>query len=136
MRHLIVSTLLLSQMVLSGIGLRQTVNKNSNDEVYSYKDVDKKLVLKSKPYAEYTYDACKKGVVGFVLLKAVFRATGKIEDIEVIEGLPEGLTESAIRAAREIKFKPAIKDGHTVSVWMYLEYNFNLKPLPPCRKAP
>jgi len=36
------------------------------------------------------------------------------------------LTERAIAAAKQIRFVPAQKDGHAVSMWMQLEYNFNL----------
>jgi hypothetical protein len=43
-----------------------------------------------------------------------------------MRGLPYGLTEKAIAAARQIRFDPATKDGHKVSMWMKLEYNFNL----------
>jgi hypothetical protein len=36
------------------------------------------------------------------------------------------LTERAIAAARQIKFSPATKDGHAVSMYIELQYNFNL----------
>ena len=60
------------------------------------------------------------------MLRAVFAADGKVKHISVIAGLPDGLTERAIVAARGIKFVPAKKDGRPVSMWMQLEYNFNL----------
>jgi outer membrane biosynthesis protein TonB len=44
----------------------------------------------------------------------------------VVQGLPYGLTEQAIAAARKLKFVPAMKDGKNVSMWIQLEYNFNL----------
>ncbi len=45
----------------------------------------------------------------------------------VVSGLADGLTEQAIvAAAKKIKFIPAMKDGNPVSMWMQLEYNFNL----------
>jgi hypothetical protein len=44
----------------------------------------------------------------------------------VLQALPGGLTEAAVRAARAISFVPATKDGKPVSMWMQLEYNFNL----------
>ena len=31
-----------------------------------------------------------------------------------------------IAAAKGIRFVPATKDGHPVSMWMELQYNFNL----------
>jgi len=45
---------------------------------------------------------------------------------DCLDTLPFGLTEQAIAAARQIKFVPAVKDGRPVSVFMQLEYNFNL----------
>ncbi len=46
--------------------------------------------------------------------------------ITAVSGLPYGLTERAIAAARQIKFVPATKDGRPVSMYIQLEYNFNL----------
>jgi hypothetical protein len=46
-------------------------------------------------------------------------------NIRVASGLPYGLTEQAITAARQIKFTPAMIDGTPVSMWMQLEYNFS-----------
>ena len=74
----------------------------------------------------YTKEARKYQVQGTVILRCIFRSSGKITDIAVIKSLPDGLTERAIKAAKKIKFKPAMKDGHPVSMWMQLEYNFNL----------
>jgi hypothetical protein len=49
-----------------------------------------------------------------------------VTSIKAVNPLPYGLTERAIAAAHEIKFIPAVKDGHTVSQWIQIEYNFNL----------
>ena len=46
--------------------------------------------------------------------------------IRAVSGLPHGLTERAIAAARNIKFVPATKDGRPVSMHIQLEYSFNL----------
>ncbi|MBD0373542.1 MAG: energy transducer TonB, partial [Pyrinomonadaceae bacterium] len=46
--------------------------------------------------------------------------------IRAVKGLPDGLTEKAIAAARQIKFVPAQKDGRNVSQYIQIEYNFNL----------
>lgn len=45
-------------------------------------------------------------------------------DITVVKGGPGEYTQSAIEAARKIKFVPATKDGVPVSMWMQLEYRF------------
>ena len=53
-------------------------------------------------------------------------ASGEVTGISVVKPLPDGLTEKAIQAARQIKFRPAQKDGHVVSQYIVLEYNFNI----------
>jgi len=90
------------------------------------KDVDTKARLISKPEPSYTDRAKQNQVVGTVVLKAIFSASGKVTNIRVVQGLPDGLTERAIEAARKIRFIPASKEGKFVSMWMQLEYNFNL----------
>ena len=88
--------------------------------------VDTKVRLISKPEPSYTEEARNKEVIGKVILKAIFSSSGKVTNIRVVQGLPFGLTERAIAAARKIRFVPASREGKFVSMWMQLEYNFNL----------
>jgi len=85
---------------------------------------DEKVRLLSKPEPTYTKEARANKIAGTVILKVVFTSRGTVENIHVIRELPDGLTERAIEAAKKIKFVPAMKDGHAVSMWMQLEYNF------------
>ena len=94
--------------------------------IFTGKEVTSKARLISKPEPQYTEDARKNQVTGTVVLKCVFSSNGTVTNIRTVSGLPYGLTERAIAAARQIKFVPATKDGHQVSMWMQLEYNFNL----------
>jgi TonB family protein len=94
--------------------------------IFTGKDVTTKARLISKPEPQYTEDARKNQITGTVVLKVVFASNGSVQNIRTVSGLPYGLTERAIAAARQIKFVPATKDGHQVSMWMQLEYNFNL----------
>lgn len=94
--------------------------------IFTGKEVSSKARLISKPEPQYTEDARKNQVTGTVVLKVVFASSGQVTNIRTVSGLPYGLTERAIAAARMIKFVPATKDGHQVSMWMQLEYNFNL----------
>jgi len=96
------------------------------NRIFTGKDVTTKARLISKPEPQYTEDARKNQVTGTVVLKVVFASNGSVQNIRTVSGLPYGLTERAIAAARQIKFVPATKDGHQVSMWMQLEYNFNL----------
>jgi TonB family protein len=76
--------------------------------------------------AKYTEEARQNKVQGTVMLQVVFHVNGSITDIKVIRGLPDGLTEKAIEAAKKIRFNPAVKNGSPVSVRGQLEFNFNL----------
>ena len=89
-------------------------------------DVDTKVRLQSKPDPAYTSAAENAQITGTVILRCVFTSQGTVTNIRVVKGLPGGLTERAMEAARNIKFIPATKDGKPVSMWMQLEYNFNL----------
>ena len=82
--------------------------------------------LLSKPQPRYTEKARSNQVTGTVILMATFTADGKVTNIRVIEGLPDGLDECAIEAAKQIKFVPAQKNGIPISKEVRLEYNFNL----------
>ena len=96
------------------------------NKIFSGKDVSSKARVLSKPEPQYTEDARKNQVTGTVVLRAVFTSGGQVTNIRAVSGLPYGLTERAIAAARQIKFTPATKDGHAVSMYIQLEYNFNL----------
>ena len=76
--------------------------------------------------AKYTEEARQNKIQGVVLLQVVFHVNGSITDIRVIRGLPDGLTEKAIEAAKKIRFNPAVKNGAPVSVRGQLEFSFNL----------
>jgi TonB family protein len=95
-------------------------------KIFTGKEVTQKARLISKPEPQYTEEARKNQVTGTVVLRVVFASNGTVTNIRTVNGLPNGLTEKAIAAARLIKFVPAMKDGHQVSMWMQLEYNFNL----------
>lgn len=101
--------------------------KNGVDKLaYSGKQVTTKARILSKPEPAYTEVARSSGVTGVVVLRAVFASDGKVKYIMVVNGLPDGLTEAAMAAARRIKFVPATLEGRPVSMYFQLEYNFNL----------
>lgn len=97
-----------------------------DERVLSPKEVDKRAVIIAKPRPAYTKEARRNGVQGFVTLKVLLSARGKIARVKVVKGLPAGLTENAIRAACKMQFKPAMKDGQPVAVWLTADYAFRL----------
>lgn len=96
------------------------------ERIFLGKEVDAKVKFLIRPEPQYTQVARQKGIRGTVVIKAVFSATGHVTSLRIVKGLPDGLTEQAIAAAKRIRFTPAMKDGKPVSIWMQLEYNFSL----------
>ena len=95
-------------------------------KLYAGKEVTTKARILKKSEPSYTEKARQNQVSGTVILRCVLGANGTVFGFRVVNGLPDGLTEQAIRVARQIKFIPATKDGHPVSIWVAFEYNFNL----------
>jgi TonB family protein len=85
-----------------------------------------KLLIHSKPKPAYTDEARKASVEGRVLLRVTFQASGEIGNIQVVEGLPHGLTEQAVAAARAIEFQPKKVDGTPVPSVRMVEYSFTI----------
>lgn len=89
-------------------------------------EVTKKAIITEKPEPDFTKQARKFWVTGVVRLRAILAADGQIKNISVVKGLPHGLTEKAVAAARGIRFAPAQKDGRAVAQYVVLEYNFHI----------
>jgi len=79
-----------------------------------------------KPRPEYTADGRSMKIEGDVVLEMVFLANGSIQVNRVISGLGHGLDEAAMRAAQQIKFKPAKRDGQPVDFPARVRIEFRL----------
>lgn len=105
-------------------------NQDGDDHVTIYgrnHPVSKMAVIKDAPTPSYTKAARKNKIEGRVTLSVVLSSTGKVTGIKPLKLLPDGLTERAIAAAREIKFNPATIDGRPVSMRFYITYDFSLR---------
>jgi TonB family protein len=110
----------------SGGGRGNNGELTDYNKTFNPKEVNVKARILSRPEPQYTEEARKNQVSGTVVLRAVFSSSGQVTGIRAVSGLPNGLTERAIAAARQIRFTPAMKDGHPVSQYIQIEYNFNL----------
>jgi TonB family protein len=79
-----------------------------------------------KPRPQYTAEGRKQRIEGDVVLDMVFLANGSVQVNRVISGLGHGLDEAAVRAAQEIKFKPAKRDGQPVDFPARVRIEFRL----------
>jgi TonB family protein len=84
----------------------------------------KPVKILDMPRAEYPEAAYKNKIFGKLTLTVRFLAGGKIGNIDVVKGLPGGLTEEAVRAARRIRFIPAREDGRLTNTAELVDYYF------------
>ncbi len=64
-----------------------------------------------KPLPVYTTEARQIHLEGEVLVRVTFGAEGNLRVEQVVRGLGHGLDESALRAAQQIRFRPARRNG-------------------------
>ena len=80
----------------------------------------------SKPVPVYTQEARNLKIEGEVLLEVVLGSDGKLHVTRVVRGLGHGLDDAAVRAAEQIRFKPAQKDGQPTDSTAVLHIIFQL----------
>jgi TonB family protein len=80
----------------------------------------------SKPVPAYTAEARNLRIEGEVLLEVVLEATGNVHVVRVVRGLGHGLDDEAMRAAGQIHFKPASRDGQPADSTVVLHIIFQL----------
>jgi TonB family protein len=74
----------------------------------------KPVQILSVPRPVYTAEGRANKVEGVVLLQVVFTASGEVRVERVVKGLGYGLDQAAEDAARQIRFRPATRDGQPV----------------------
>lgn len=129
------NTLIGEKLETSQVVLDFFRRKQSDDVIVKFKDepVDelppdhffsRTLFMLQKPRASYTDSARENNVQGTIVLKVEFKADGDLGFIVVSQGLPNGLSQEAVNAAKKIKFLPAMQDGKPVTVIKRIEYSF------------
>lgn len=79
------------------------------------------------PQPVYTEEARLARIQGVVILEAIIDEKGNVQQVKVLKGLPQGLSDSAVDTAREWTFKPATLDGKPVPVYFNLTVRFSLQ---------
>jgi TonB family protein len=78
---------------------------------------------------EYPLELWDQGIEGESLLKVRVNDLGFVDSVIVVEpsGYP-AFDSAAIRGAREMRFRPARKDGRRIEVWARVPVYFSKKP--------
>jgi TonB family protein len=83
------------------------------------------IIRKVEP--EYTQDAKEAGIEGTVGIRAEVATDGTAQNIRVTRSLDSGLDQNAVNAVSQWRFKPGMKDGQPVTVYVSIEVTFHLQ---------
>ena len=75
---------------------------------------------------EFTEDARRANFQGSVSIKLIVDSQGTPQDVRLVRHLGMGLDEKAIEAVKQYRFKPAMYQGHPVSVQIVIDVDFHL----------
>lgn len=86
-----------------------------------------RVLVEVKP--QYTADAMRAKVQGAVWLECIVMPDGSVGNIRVTRSLDSvfGLDQEAIKAARQWKFVPGVREGKPVPVLVTIELTFTLR---------
>jgi TonB family protein len=79
-----------------------------------------------KPNPVYSTEGRALRIEGDVILEVVFLASSQVQVTRVVSGLSHGLDETAIQAAKQIRFRPAKRDGQPVDFPARVRIEFRL----------
>ena len=114
-------------VVQSGGFADATVEDNTPKKKAAAGDSPTTMVnILDKPRPQYTAEGRSLRLEGDVVLDMVFQADGTVQVNGVISGLGHGLDEAAVRAAQQIKFKPAKRDGQPINFPARVRIEFRL----------
>jgi len=89
---------------------------------------DRKARVIYRVEPEYPLDAREKKIEGTVVLTLTVDHEGLPQNIQVKKSLYPSLDQSAVEAARKMRFEPAMKNGQPVSMWISVEMDFRAEP--------
>ena len=78
---------------------------------------------------QYTADAMRAKVQGTVLLECIVQEDGSVGPVKVVRSFDPifGLDQEAIKAARNWRFTPGMRQGQPVAVIITIELSFTLR---------
>jgi periplasmic protein TonB len=75
---------------------------------------------------EFSEEARRAKYQGEVMVQVIVDAQGNVQNPHIVRPLGMGLDEKALEAVVKYKFKPALKNGKPVAVYLTVAINFRL----------
>jgi TonB family protein len=83
------------------------------------------VVIRRTP-PRYPSSARRAGIEGIVVVRAIIRRDGSVDDVEVLRDLPNGLGDAAADAVENWRFRPAEYQGRPIDVYYTVTINYRL----------
>lgn len=106
----------------SGFGPGENNAKTPSDEKIADKMLN--IIFKAKP--QYNDFARFYQITGNVRVRTTFLKDGQIGSVNPVSKLPFGLTQSAVTAAKQLRFEPQIQNGQKVTVTKVVVFTFTI----------
>jgi TonB family protein len=112
---------------LAGVATASAQEKTVVTRPQDYVPYDTAPDAIKKVQPKYPAAASKDSIEGAVWLKLWIDETGTVAQVNIVKSNAEGFDEPAIAAAKQWTFKPAMKDGKPVAVWVTIPFRFKLQ---------
>src|SRR5262249_40371521 len=129
----IILVTLLLMFVFTGTAKSQSNNSGSSNQVseeqiYKEDEVDQKAEIIERPKVKVGPECGQpdKSTSGQVKIELVLNKSGKVTQAKLVKVSDcRYFNKRALELSKKIKFKPAVKDGKTVSQYFYTTYQYN-----------
>jgi len=122
--------LIIIVVLIGSCGLFLSIDIWSEDQLFSFSDVDRPLRIIKKVFPEYPIEARRKGQEGKVIIQMIITKEGKVLSPMVISSIPEGVfDESALKAIKGWLFEPEMKSGKPIATRAIMPMAFNIDDL-------
>jgi TonB family protein len=80
---------------------------------------------------DYPLQLWDQGMEGSTLLRVRVTDTGQVDSVEVVESSGQPAFDSAaVSGAKDLRFRPARRDGKRIEVWAKVPVHFSKRPRP------
>ena len=109
-----------------GAGIGPGSGGNIGGGVYQVGGAVRPPVAIYTPDPEFSEEARKAKFSGNVVVSLIVDANGKPRNVRVLRGVGMGLDQKAVEAVQQYKFKPALRNGQPVAVYLNVMVDFQI----------
>ncbi len=88
-------------------------------------EVEPKVIYTQRP--EYPEEARRQGIEADVMTKVIVNKLGEVRRAFVVSSTDQQFNRSAMAAAMQWRFEPALKKGQPINVWVSIPFRFRLQ---------